>query len=52
MPKYSIEDIQLNSGYKMPALGLGTWTLSDEQAEESVYQALKAGIRLIDTARY
>lgn len=52
MPKYSIEDIQLNSGYKMPALGLGTWTLSDEQAEESVYQAFKAGIRLIDTARY
>lgn len=36
----------------MPIIGLGTWTLSDEEAEESVYQALKVGMRLIDTARY
>ena len=36
----------------MPVIGLGTWTLSDEEAEESVYQALKVGMRLIDTARY
>ena len=44
--------VKLNSGYEMPVIGLGTWTLSDEEAEESVYQALKVGMRLIDTARY
>ena len=42
----------LNSGYTMPVIGLGTWTLSDDQAETSVYAALKTGMRLIDTARY
>lgn len=42
----------LNSGYSMPVIGLGTWTLSDDQAEASVYAALKTGMRLIDTARY
>ena len=49
---YSVPDITLNSGYTMPAIGLGTWTLSNEQAENSVYAALKCGMRLIDTARY
>ena len=47
-----MDDITLNSGYKMPRLGLGTWTLNDSQAENCVYHALKAGYRLIDTARY
>jgi len=36
----------------MPIIGLGTWTLNDEEAENSVYYALKSGMRLIDTARY
>ena len=27
----------LNSGYEMPIIGLGTWTLSDDEAENSVY---------------
>ncbi|XCP85072.1 aldo/keto reductase [Roseburia hominis] len=49
---YPIEDITLNSGYTMPVIGLGTWTLSNEEAENSVYHALKSGMRLIDTARY
>ena len=44
--------VMLNSGYPMPIIGLGTWTLNDEQAENSVYAALKCGMRLIDTARY
>ena len=44
--------VRLNSGYDMPILGLGTWTLSNEQAEDAVYHALKDGYRLIDTARY
>ena len=44
--------VMLNSGYTMPIIGLGTWTLSNDEAEESVYAALKCGMRLIDTARY
>ena len=52
MNNYFIDDVVLNSGYKMPRLGLGTWTLSDETAEDCVYFAIKQGYRLIDTARY
>ena len=52
MEAFMISDIELNSGYTMPVIGLGTWTLSDDEAEESVYAALKCGMRLIDTARY
>ncbi len=33
----------------MPILGLGTFMLSPEQAEESVYNALISGYSLIDT---
>lgn len=44
--------VVLNSGYEMPIIGLGTWTLDDDEAENSVYHALKSGMRLIDTARY
>ncbi len=43
--------VALNSGYEMPILGIGTYALSDSQAEDSTYWALKAGFRLIDTAR-
>lgn len=50
--EHRIPDILLNSGYPMPVIGLGTWTLNDEEAENSVYHALKCGMRLIDTARY
>lgn len=33
--------IKLNSGYEMPILGLGTWTLTGETCEVAVYSALK-----------
>ena len=46
------QTVLLNSGYEMPIIGLGTWTLKGEEAESSVYHALKSGMRLIDTARY
>lgn len=49
---FSMDDIILNSGYKMPRLGLGTWTLDDQQAQICVVKAVEAGYRLIDTARY
>ena len=53
--KISMTDVptlKLNDGYEMPRFGLGTWTLSDEEAENSTYHALKDGYRLIDTALY
>ena len=43
--------ILLNSGYEMPVIGLGTWTLYNEIAENAVYNALKSGYKLIDTAK-
>ena len=49
---FSAERVLLNSGWEMPIIGTGTWTLSDEEAENSTYYALKSGMRLIDTARY
>ena len=49
---FESKTVLLNSGYEMPIVGLGTWTLDDETAENSVYHALKDGYRLIDTARY
>ena len=45
-----MEKIKLNNGVEMPMLGIGTFLLTPDQAEESVYNALKAGYRLIDTA--
>ncbi len=52
-PEFSFETrtVTLNSGYEMPILGLGMFSLSDSEAENSTYWALKAGFRLIDTAR-
>ncbi len=43
--------VTLNNGVAMPVLGIGTYILSSDQAEESVYAALMAGMRLVDTAR-
>ena len=47
-----VSAVKLNSGYDMPVLGLGTWTLHGDTCENAVYSALKTGYRLIDTARY
>ena len=51
-PNFDLEKgtVMLNSGYEMPILGIGTYRLNLEQAENSVYTALKDGYRLIDTA--
>jgi len=42
--------VALNNGIEMPILGLGTYRLTAEQTENSVYHALTYGYRLIDTA--
>ena len=49
---HEVPSVKLNSGYTMPVFGLGTWTQNDATAAESVYTAIRAGYRLIDTARY
>jgi len=43
--------VKLNNGVEMPVLGFGVFQVPDLQVcEDSVYEALKAGYRLIDTA--
>ena len=51
-PEFDLDtkNVTLNSGYEMPILGIGCFSLSDEEAENSVYWALSDGCRLIDTA--
>ena len=45
-----MEKVKLNNGIEMPKLGIGTFMLTPDEAENSVYHALKNGYRLIDTA--
>lgn len=45
-----MEYAELQNGVKVPLLGLGTFMISPEDTEKSVYTAIKAGYRLIDTA--
>ncbi|MEU9879047.1 aldo/keto reductase [Streptomyces phaeochromogenes] len=40
----------LNNGTKIPAIGLGTWPMSDAEAEGAVAEGLRLGYRLVDTA--
>ena len=43
--------VTLNNGVKMPILGFGVFQIDNmKECEEAVYNALKAGYRLIDTA--
>lgn len=41
--------VRLNSGYDMPLNGIGTYSLEDDVCVKSVSEALKRGVRLIDT---
>lgn len=46
-----MQTVTLNNGVKMPIIGIGLWQVPDpKEAENAVYEALKAGYRLIDTA--
>lgn len=45
-----VPSVALVNGATMPRLGLGTWPLSDAEAERVVAQAVAAGYRLVDTA--
>lgn len=47
-----MEYITLNNGVKMPAVGFGTYQITDEnECRESVFSAIKNGYHLIDTAQ-
>lgn len=47
---FETKTVLLNSGYKMPIVGIGTYSLSHDVCVKSVTEHLKAGGRLIDTA--
>jgi L-glyceraldehyde reductase len=41
---------KLNSGYSIPAVGLGTWQSKPNEVKDAVAAALKVGYRHIDAA--
>ncbi|MFJ5748296.1 aldo/keto reductase [Peribacillus frigoritolerans] len=46
-----MQKVMLNNGVEMPILGFGVFQIQDEnECEQSVYDAIVAGYRLIDTA--
>ncbi len=47
---FETKTVLLNSGYEMPIMGLGTYSLTDEECAVSIAALLEAGGRLIDTA--
>jgi 2,5-diketo-D-gluconate reductase A len=51
LPMAAIPSVTLNNGVEMPLLGFGVFQVTDaEECERSVYEALRTGYRLIDTA--
>ncbi len=47
---FKTKTVMLNSGYPMPLNGIGTYSLIGDTCVTSVSEALKRGVRLIDTA--
>ncbi|OOF58175.1 aldo/keto reductase [Rodentibacter myodis] len=45
-----MKSAKLNNGVEMPLVGFGVYQVSDEETEQAVLAALKAGYRLLDTA--
>lgn len=45
------ESYILSNGVKIPKLGLGTWFIDDDKAEQAVKEAINIGYRHIDTAQ-
>lgn len=42
--------VKLNSGYDMPLVGFGTYQIPKDVCPDTVYNAIKAGYRLLDGA--
>ena len=47
---FETKTVTLNSGYKMPLNGIGTYSLLGDECYNSIRSALDSGVRLIDTA--
>lgn len=47
----SVPRVTLNSGYKIPQLGLGTWLSKPGEVAQAVRDALHVGYRHIDCAQ-
>lgn len=45
------QSFTLNSNYRMPVIGLGTWRLSGSKCQDTVKAALNLGYKHIDTAQ-
>ncbi|MGJ6965829.1 aldo/keto reductase [Streptosporangium sp. G11] len=50
MTVLDIPTVKLVNGADIPQVGLGTWPMSDEEAEVAVAGAVEMGYRLVDTA--
>jgi D-xylose reductase len=44
------QTIKLNSGHEMPLVGFGLWKVDNDTCADTVYNAIKAGYRLLDGA--
>lgn len=42
--------VKLASGFEMPLVGYGTWKIPNNVCADQIYNAIKAGYRLIDGA--
>lgn len=42
--------IKLNDGHEMPQVGFGLWKVGNDVCADTVYNAIKAGYRLLDGA--
>lgn len=46
-----MQNITLNNGVQIPALGFGVFQIQPAETEQAVISAIKAGYRHIDTAQ-
>ena len=46
----ALQSVVLNSGHKIPRIGLGTWKSEQGQVRDAVYSAIRAGYRHVDCA--
>lgn len=51
MASASTGTVTINTGAKLPLIGLGTWRSSEEECYNAVLSALESGYKHIDTAR-